>query len=135
MYDFINAYSQEMESERVTLQWLASSLSVRCKTYRSELTRMSKKEGMISSIPQVKSYIPTESLGSASFLMDAAKILIRWLARYPFSGTPDYDRITKQLTKHCFELAMLSQRDSFADNAIEVSVINCVPEAYSSLLP
>ncbi|CAL8108614.1 unnamed protein product [Orchesella dallaii] len=63
--------------------------------------------------------IPTTSLASASYLLDAGKVLIRWLTRFPFLGKLNYDEISRKLTKHCFELAMLSQRDTFADNAIE----------------
>lgn len=66
--------------------------------------------------------IPTTSLASASYLLDAGKVLIRWLTRFPFLGKLNYDEISRKLTKHCFELAVLSQRDTFADNAIEVSV-------------
>lgn len=64
--------------------------------------------------------IPTTSLASASYLLDAGKVLIRWLTRFPFLGKLNYDEISRKLSKHCFELAVLSQRDTFADNAIEV---------------
>ena len=98
----------------MTLQTLASHVAVRAKTYRSELTSSRAK----------KNFISNESLASASYLLDAGKPLIRWLTRFPFVGVPDYDDITKQMTKHLFELGVLSQRDSFADNAIEVGFDN-----------
>lgn len=84
-------------------------MAVRSKTYRSQLT--SSRE---------KNRISNQSLASASFLLDAGKALVRWLTRFPFVGVEEYDEITKLMTKHLFELAMLSQRDLFADNAIEV---------------
>jgi hypothetical protein len=98
-----------MESDRMTLQTLASSLCVRCKNYRSELSNLPKKNR-----------IPTDSLATAAYLLDASKTLLRWLTRFPFLGHIEYDGISQKLTRHCFELALLSQRDSFADNASEV---------------
>ena len=99
-----------MESDRVTLQTLASTLCVRCKTYLAELHHLPDKKR-----------IPTESLATAAYLLDASKTLLRWLTRLPFLGNIEYDDISKKLTRHCFELALLSQRDSFADNVSEVS--------------
>jgi len=99
-----------METDRITLQTLASALSVRCKTYRSEL----------SDLPR-KNKIPTQSMSTGAYLLDATKTLLRWLTRYPFLGVLEYDEITKKLTRHGFELAVQSQRDTFADNTSEVS--------------
>lgn len=141
------ALRSELDTPRMTLQSLASTLAVRCRNYRGELSLLSTSRGGggSSGPPGTQNnYIPTDSLSSASHLLDSSKILIRWLTRFPFLGNSEYDVVTVKLTKHCFELgeldviakfengqdgemlnqnfvsAMLSQRDSFADNAIEV---------------
>jgi hypothetical protein len=116
---------------------MASSLGVRCRNYRAELSLLSSNGGggkpqlaqacASSSSSSSINYIPTDSLSSASYLLDSSKTLIRWLTRFPFLGITEYDEITIKLTKHCFELAMLSQRDSFADNAIEVHQLYIFP--------
>lgn len=136
LQDAIQALRSELETPRTTLQSLASALAVRCKNYRAELSLLGAENGIaVTPSSQHQHHnnqqqqqhhhqkIPTESLSSASYLLDCSKVLIRWLTRFPFLGRPEYDDITMKLTKHCFELAMLSQRDSFADNAIEVTAI------------
>jgi hypothetical protein len=100
---------KELSLASTTLQTLASNLAVRCRNYRSELSSIKSN------------YIPTESLSSASYLLDSAKSLIRWMVRFPFANCLEYDNALGKLVKHCFELGMGSQRDSFADNVIEVS--------------
>ncbi|XP_021959664.1 uncharacterized protein LOC110855562 isoform X1 [Folsomia candida] len=122
LQDAIQALRSELDTPRMTLQSLASTLAVRCRNYRGELSLLSTSRGGggSSGPPGTQNnYIPTDSLSSASHLLDSSKILIRWLTRFPFLGNSEYDVVTVKLTKHCFELAMLSQRDSFADNAIE----------------
>jgi len=97
------------------LQYVCLKVSCKARSLCNEILRSGSYLG------ESKQTISTDTMCSAADVLDALTTLVLWLDRPPFSGVQHYDEFKKMFLKIGIDLAVCTQRDTFAEQPLNTT--------------